>query len=192
MDLSTCPLCSPQVLLVPVKKRACPPISTPYMVQELPSLFPFGRRRAMSSTISASITISGDENLSFADCTKAVGVEPTKTFVRQFDYDDSVVGARQWSVGFSKQRFESINDAMKAALEKISGAEDRLVEFARRYNYAISISCCVTIYEERPLYELEPEVLQVLARLGATFLLDIIDYSNHSGEGGEEAEKGTF
>ncbi len=42
----------------------------------------------MSSEVSASLTVSG-EALDFEECTTAIGIHPTRTFVRSFDYDST-------------------------------------------------------------------------------------------------------
>jgi len=132
----------------------------------------------MSSEISVSLTISGAD-LDFSHCTAAIGIAPTSTFVRKFDYDSSLVPEKQWTIECAKQRYETVDDATRLLLDKLSGLEENISAFASANSYKVEICCSIAIYEDRPLYELGNLTLKRLAKLNADFLMDIVDYSEN-------------
>jgi hypothetical protein len=127
----------------------------------------------MSSKIMASIVISGDE-MSFDACSKAVGLDPTTTFVRPYDYDSSLIAARQWCFATGKVELESIDDAVQALLSYLPSMHS-IADFATLGNYDVELICSVDVYEDRPLYELSKESIASLSRLRARFSMEIHD-----------------
>jgi hypothetical protein len=54
---------------------------------------------------------------------------------------------------------------------------EKVRSFAREHNLSITLVCNVTIFDDRPVYELKPDTMEKLAWFGAEFGLDIFDYS---------------
>ena len=130
----------------------------------------------MSSKISVSITISGDD-LNFDECTNIVGVAPSNTFVRKYHYDSSLVPVCQWSYTTQKIELESINDAVTILLKKLEPSLPQISIFANTRDYQIEFACSVDVYEDRPLYELSCETITHLAVLRARFSMEIHDFT---------------
>lgn len=79
---------------------------------------------------------------------------------------------------YSKDIYEySINDALKEVLLEIIPQKNQLNEFVQTNQLEVSLICNVTIREDRPLYQLESDVIQMLSSINAEFLMDIFDYS---------------
>ena len=129
----------------------------------------------MSSKISASITISGD-SLDFDQCSEAMGVQPSSVFERPYDYDSSIVGARQWSLETEKLELESVDDAI-ACLLKILPPISEVSRFIEERGYDLEVVCSVDVYEDRPLYELSKETIAKLFCLKARFSMEIHDFT---------------
>ncbi len=78
----------------------------------------------------------------------------------------------------SKDIYEySISDALKEVLLEILPLKDQLNEYVQANQLEVSLICNVTIQEDRPLYQIESEVIQMLSSINAEFLMDIFDYS---------------
>jgi hypothetical protein len=132
---------------------------------------------AMCSELSASLTISGD-HLNFSECTTALGINPTQTWTRPYDYDSNVVPSKQWVFGFEKKVFDSVSDAVAELFQMIYGKEERILSFASNNGYRTTVTCSVAILEDRPLYDLATEQIVNIANIGAEFMMDIYDYSS--------------
>lgn len=130
----------------------------------------------MPARITASVNLTGDE-FDFESCSSAIGITATKTWKRKIP-PHPLVPAAAWSVGFTKQPFESVNDAVEAVLKLIENREDKIKAFASRAGLRISLSCSVNIDEERPVYDLSSDTMKRLSDLGANFIMDIFDYSS--------------
>jgi hypothetical protein len=130
----------------------------------------------MGCTVSVSFSISG-ENLDFEDCTRSIGITPTRTFVRAFEYDSSVIPTHQWMIESDREPVQSIDDAVRIILDRIIGHEERIVRYAANHGCETQVFCSVIIYEQRPLYELCSETLQSLVVLKCRFAMDVLDYS---------------
>ena len=130
----------------------------------------------MSSLITASLAVDGDA-LDFDDCTRVVGIPPTDTFVRRFEYDSSVLAARQWCVESERAELESVDDAVAALFAVFGDRLGAVRDYAAGPGRGVSVSSTVIIHEDRPVYELSAATVRVLADLGAEFLLDIYDFS---------------
>jgi len=128
----------------------------------------------MSSNISAHLVVSSDD-LDFAACTAAVGIEPTKTWTGKID--SPLVSKKQWSIGFNRRQFDGVDEALDALLDMTAGHEGRFREFAESSGCRLSVVCAVTIWKDRPVYEITQAQIRWLAGMGARFLLDIFDYS---------------
>jgi hypothetical protein len=72
----------------------------------------------------------------------------------------------------------SISDAIKDILVEILPFKSKLNEYVQANQLEVSLICNVTIQEDRPLYQIENEVIQMLYSINAEFLMDIFDYSD--------------
>lgn len=72
----------------------------------------------------------------------------------------------------------SISDALKTLLSEILPNKESLNEYVKANELEISLICNVTITEERPVYQIEKDVIEQLSSIGAEFLMDIFDYSD--------------
>lgn len=69
---------------------------------------------------------------------------------------------------------ETVLRKMMGALEPWS---QDLSSYARETQSEVIFACHITITEDRPLYELSAELMTAMAKFGASFLMDIYDYS---------------
>lgn len=130
----------------------------------------------MSSKISAALVISGD-SLDFEECTKAVGVHPSRVFERTYDYDSELVPAKQWCLAAEKIELESVDDAVVGLL-KLVPSRERLFQFSEASAYDFEVACTIDVYEDRPLYELSKETIENLFHMKAGFSMEVHDYTD--------------
>lgn len=71
----------------------------------------------------------------------------------------------------------SVSDAIREILDTVVPFRSALTSYVKDKNLEISFICNVTIREDRPIYQLEKEVIQIMACFNAEFLMDIFDYS---------------
>jgi hypothetical protein len=84
-----------------------------------------------------------------------------------------------WKYGFKKRRFVSIDDAVSEILEVIWPLRDRVQQWLASNAAQVGVECSVSIYNDRPIYELSATTISRLSELRCEFLLDIFDYSNN-------------
>ena len=94
--------------------------------------------------IAASLTVRGDD-LDFDECTRVVGIPPTDTFVRQFEYDSSVLAARQWSIESGREELESVDDAVAALLAVFGDRLGAVRDYAAGPGRSVRVCCSVHI-----------------------------------------------
>lgn len=128
-----------------------------------------------ASRISAYLILASD-SLDFAECTAAVGLEPTDTWVKKVKHPD--LPNKEWSFGFKKREFDSIGDALAELVRMLAGHESQIRSFAKKSGCSVSVICNVTIREDPPLYEIGEGQLLAMSQLGADFGMDIIDQSD--------------
>ncbi|HEX5418756.1 MAG TPA: DUF4279 domain-containing protein [Gammaproteobacteria bacterium] len=83
-----------------------------------------------------------------------------------------------WKHGFKKKPFVSIDDAVAEVLEAIWPLRDRVQQWLASNATQAGIECSVSIYNERPIYELSATTISKLSDLRCEFVLDIFDYSH--------------
>ncbi len=80
---------------------------------------------------------------------------------------------------YSKDIYEySISEAISILLCELLSNKERLNAYVNAYGLEVSVICNVTITEDRPVYQIEKDVVNTLSSIGAEFLMDIFDYSN--------------
>jgi hypothetical protein len=77
-----------------------------------------------------------------------------------------------------ESNFYSVDEAVTALLRSIESKSHTLRTFVADHTLEMAIICNVTIYEDRPVYELGRGTIQKLANLNAEFIMDIFDYSD--------------
>ena len=139
-----------------------------------------------AAQLSAFMTISGfnwDPN----DCTRTIGLEPSEIRRRPERMVRDGKRLIAWSIGFRRKEFDDTNDALSELMSMVWGHREEIKSFVRNQELEISFECNVTIWKNRPLYCLGPEVLGKLAWFECEFVLDIFDYSE-DGENEDDAE----
>lgn len=82
-----------------------------------------------------------------------------------------------WKHGFNKRPFISIDDAVAEVLDAISPVRERVQQWSASNATQVGIECSVSIYNDRPIYELSAKTISRLADLRCGFVMDIFDYS---------------
>jgi hypothetical protein len=129
--------------------------------------------------VRASFSIFG-EGLNPADCTLALGLEPT-TAERKGDSRPNgrpVVRESRWAVETDRRRVYTVNEPLVELLDKLWPCRHKIVRLLEKPQVSAIFSVSVTIHDERPEYCFPPATLQRLAEIGAELCLDIYDYSD--------------
>ena len=128
--------------------------------------------------ITALVTLGGD--FVPEELTDELPLEPTSTWVQRRPElrERPDLSAAEWSIGVQKLPTYSVDDAVSAALDSMWEHRARIVEVTRKRGLSVSLTCSVTIWGERPVFELVGATVGRLAELGASFGLDIHDYSD--------------
>jgi len=82
-----------------------------------------------------------------------------------------------WSYGVEKVAEFSTNTVVERVLAKVWPRRDEIAAFTLANDLSVCLCCNVTIHENRPVYDLSPDVMLKLATLNAEFSMDIFDYS---------------
>ena len=112
--------------------------------------------------------------------TSAIGLEPSKVWKQKHEHllHRKDIANTCWSLGREKQRNYSVSEAVDEVLDLIWPKRAEIKKFVMNDSFDVGIDCSVTIWEDRPVYELSAKVIKRLADLGCEFGLDIYDYSS--------------
>jgi len=113
-------------------------------------------------------------------CTRAVGLEPTRVWRQKHDHiKRSAPGlpTTNWLVETGKQPCYDISDSVQQILNIVVPKRQEILSFAAANSLSVEFITKVVITEDRPVYELRPEVLRELAPFSVSYSLDIYDYS---------------
>lgn len=132
----------------------------------------------LTPTMSAHFFLSG-RDFDVDEVTKVIGIAPTETW-RQSRRE--LVARRDlptqcWKFGYKNRPCESVDDIVSEVLGAIWPNRVRLLEYLENTPLDCGVECAVSIYGERPIYELLSETVKKIADLDCRFILDIYDYS---------------
>lgn len=135
-------------------------------------------QEASAPEISAHFFIAG-RDFDPHSVTTILGVEPTEVWRQE---RQELLSRRDlptvcWKLGFKKQPFMSIDDAVGRVLGDIWPLRQRVLQWSEANSSQVGIECSVSIFEDRPVYELSAITIARLAELRCEFLLDIFDYT---------------
>jgi hypothetical protein len=110
-----------------------------------------------------------------ADVTEAVGLEPTKVWhaTHPTVISDSRMSTVNWIVGREKLAIYSTDEAVRTLLEVVWPHREAILQYLRTSNTSASLTCYVTIWEDRPVYDLSADTMSRLAVLDCEFGMDI-------------------
>ena len=112
-------------------------------------------------------------------CTSTLGIDPTQIWRQKLKHLEHRIDLPNisWRLGRSKRPLYSVSEAVEEVLDLVWPAREKLKMFIESHDFEVGIECSVTIFDDRPVYELLPHTIQRLAVIGCRFGLDIIDYS---------------
>ena len=112
--------------------------------------------------------------------TLAIGLEPSEVWKQKHKHllHRKDIPNTCWSLGIGKQRNYSVSEAVDEVLDLIWPKRAEIKKFVMNDSVNVGIDCSVTIWEDRPVYDLSAKVIKRLADLGCEFGLDIYDYSS--------------
>ena len=112
--------------------------------------------------------------------TSAIGLEPSEVWKQKHEHllNRKDIPNICWSLGRGEQRNYSVSEAVDEVLDLIWPKRAEIKKFAINDSFDVGIDCSVTIWEDRPVYDLSAKVIKRLADLGCEFGLDIYDYSS--------------
>ena len=113
------------------------------------------------------------------DVTRAIGLEPTNVWHATNDavINDARMDTVNWSVGREKLALYSTDEAVREVLEIVWPNREAILQYLNASRVSATLVCNVTIWEDRPVYELAAETMSRLATLDCEFALDLFDYA---------------
>lgn len=129
------------------------------------------------SPLISSLMIIGGYDWDPESCTRKIGLKPEKIW-RQSDRH-VIDGKRriEWIIGFRKKEFYDTNEALLKLIDMVWEDREVIKNYVIMHNLDLSIVCNITIWKDRPVYSLAPEVLKKLAWFECELVFDIYDYS---------------
>ena len=124
------------------------------------------------------IFISGD-SLEHAALTQIFEISPSEIGAKgQLGTNGKTIHSETyWK--YSKDIYDySISDALKSLLVEILPHKEHFNEYVKAKELEVCLICNVTIIEDRPIYQIEKEVINMLSSIDAEFIMDIFDYSD--------------
>ncbi len=114
------------------------------------------------------------------DVSRAIGLEPTRVWhaTHKAVINDTRFNTVSWCIGYEKLPLYSTDEAVKQVLKLIWPHREPIGRYLRHGKVSATLVCNVTIWEDRPVYELSADTMQRLSALGCEFVLDIFDYSD--------------
>jgi hypothetical protein len=113
-------------------------------------------------------------------CTRAIGLAPTRVWRQKRDHirtSHPDILTTNWLIETGKQPCYEISDSVQMVLNLVLPRRVEILNYCAANSLTVSFLTTVNIHENRPLYELRPEVLRELAAFDAPYALDIYDYS---------------
>lgn len=134
--------------------------------------------RSIAPLITVHFVLSG-RDFDPGVCTEALGLTATHIWTQRHEHLKSRLDLPnvEWHLGFDKKPSYSVDESAVEVVALIWPARERIRDFLSSSGLSASLSCSVTIYEDRPEYCLSAEVMSKLGSLGCKFHLDIFDYS---------------
>jgi hypothetical protein len=123
------------------------------------------------NTTTVSLLIYGHNDHS--ELTRLIGLQPDKIVERGGSYIDGAGKVPQsiWEIGSAQSSLADVETHIKALLERLRPAKNRIAPIAKEYRTVISIGA--RFNEQNPEIELEPEQLAEISELGARLWLDM-------------------
>jgi len=132
-------------------------------------------QKSKEPQISACFVISGN-GFNTDECTRAIGREPTE-IGHPKEGERPEINDTEWIIDTGKLKLYSVDEVVSSLMEDVWPHRERIETFLKQTALKGSFCCFVTIFEERPLYELSEETMRKMAALGCDFSMDIYDYS---------------
>ena len=112
-------------------------------------------------------------------CTLTIGLEPSEIWKQKHKHllDRRDVPNTSWNLGKQKQRKYSVSEAVDEVLDLSWPKRKEIIRLSRDKSFNVGVTCSITIYDDRPVYDLSLKTIKRLADLGCEFSLDIFDYS---------------
>ena len=122
--------------------------------------------------------IAGDDFDAEA-CTAAIGIQPSSIWRQQRAElrERSDLNKMNWSFGVEKISDYSTDAVVKSVLDDVWPRRDAINKILGDNQLSAVLCCNITIYEDRPVYELSTDTMRRLVDLNAEFLMDIYDHS---------------
>lgn len=128
--------------------------------------------------ISVSLVL-GSDDLDPDACSEAIGISPTEVWRQKhksFLNVDTVPNV-QWIISTDKIMSYSIDEPLSQLLDLVYVREEEIRRYVADTAVKCVVTCNVTFKGDRPLYEISNRNLERIGRLGASFQMDIFDYS---------------
>ena len=112
-------------------------------------------------------------------CTDAIGLSPTKIWRQRHERIDLAhpeIPNTNWLIKLEDRALYSTDDGLAELFEIIWPARERIKSFLCLSGLKGEFASVVTMYEDRPLWQLKPATFTKLAWFGCEWTMDIFDH----------------
>ena len=111
--------------------------------------------------------------------TNTIGLVPTrvKHVTNVAVINDPSMDTVIWTIGSKDLNVYSTDEAVQKVLEIIWPNREAILQYLNANRVSAALVCNVTIWEDRPLYDLTVETMKRLITLNCEFIMDVFDYS---------------
>ena len=130
-------------------------------------------------SISATFSLAG-RDFDPDECTRTLGITPTKIWrPRRPDLlVQAGLNTLAWYVEQAPTPLYSTDDAVRPVLDIVYPRRVQIREFARDHQLTTAVVCAIKSWGRRAVLELLPDTVSRLSELGASFSIDLYDYSD--------------
>lgn len=119
------------------------------------------------------------KDFEFDSVTEALGIEPSDQWVQKHDHlKGTDLDYKSWQLSTGKVDSDSVSLVVEDLLVKVQGKEQVLKSLTES-GFALTVVCSITIFKERPVYDLSKEAVAKIAEIGADFSMDLYDFSTN-------------
>ena len=154
-------------------------LETGLTLDEVAKHFPLVRKNPddPGARITTTFCITGDP-LNFAECTEAVGMEPTsiqekRTRGRWLPSGRPNILPAEWCLEVIHEPSYDVDQCVTELLDLIFPRVEQIKALLTREPYSAGFLTCVTVFEDRPIYSLSASNIKRLAAFNLSWDLDI-------------------
>ncbi len=129
--------------------------------------------------ITATFSIIG-RDFDADECTSAIGLEPSEIWRQKIPELQHRIDLPNvnWNIIRESKTLYSVSDVVDQVIDAVWSQRDRIEDYVRGKPLEVWIGCTVTIFRDRPVYDLSAATIRRMADMKCGFMLDVFDYSD--------------